>query len=107
MLQLIFKLYWEGVQRYRSRGVYQFADLVRLIEQIEGDVATKFFRLIEQYDLEAGAYYVLRRLETDFGLKLGPDLRDFLTRASVPPADYLPSEVNDMGDMWPRLWGFR
>lgn len=107
MLQLIFKIYWEGVQRYRSRGVYQFADLVRITGQIEGDVAAKFFELLERYDLEAGAYYVLRRLETVFGIKLGPDLRDFLTRASIPPTDYLPSEVNDMGDMWPRLWGFR
>lgn len=107
MLQLIFKIYWEGVQRYRSRGVYQFADLVRLVGRVEGPVAARFFELLAQYDLEAGAYYVLRRLESAFGLKPGPELRDFMTRASIPPTDYLPSEVNDMGDMWPRLWGFR
>jgi hypothetical protein len=107
MLQLIFKLYWEGVQRYRSRGVYQYADVVRLIGQIEGDVATRLFEILKQYELEAGAYYVFRRLETAFGLKPGPDIRDFLTRASIPPDDALPTEVNDMGDMWPRLWGFR
>lgn len=107
MLQLIFKIYWEGVQRYHARGVYQFADLVRLVGQIQGPAASRLFDLLEQYELEAGAYYVLRRVETSFGLKLGPELSDFLTRASIPPTDYLPSEVNDMGDMWPRLWGFR
>jgi hypothetical protein len=107
MLQLIFKIYWEGVQRYRTRGLYQYADLVRLVGQIEGPAASKFFELLEQYQLEAGAYYVLRRVESEFGLKLNPELQDFLTRASTPPTDYLPNEVNDMGDMWPRLWGFR
>jgi hypothetical protein len=107
MLQLIFKIYWEGVQRYWARGVYQFADVVRLVEQIRGDVASRLFKLLEHYELEAGAYYVLRRVETDFGIKLGPELSDFLTRASIPPIDHLPSEVNDKGDMWPRLWGFR
>lgn len=107
MLQLIFKLYWEGVQRYRSRGVYQYADLVRLIPQIKGDVAARLFAILNQYELEAAGYYVLRRLETTFGLKTGPDIHEFLTEASIPPTDALPSEVNDLGDMWPRLWGFR
>jgi hypothetical protein len=107
MLQLIFKLYWEGVQRYRSRGVYQYADLVRLVPQIKDDVAVRLFEILKQYDLEAGAYYVFRRLETTFGLKPGPDIREFLAEASIPPTDALPNEVNDMGDMWPRLWGFR
>jgi putative nucleotidyltransferase-like protein len=107
LLQLIFKLYWEGVQRYRSRGVYQYADLVRLIGQVDEDVFNRLLPILEHYELEAGAYYVLRRLETAFGLKLGPHIVDFLTRTSIPPADVLPSEVNDMGDMWPRLWGFR
>jgi len=107
MLQLIFKLYWEGVQRYRSRGIYQYADLVRLVPQIEGDIAVRLFQILKQYELEAGAYYVLRRLENTFGLKPGPAIREFLTEASMPPIDALPSEVNDNGDMWPRLWGFR
>lgn len=107
MLQLIFKIYWEGVQRYRARGVYQFADLVRLVDQIQGPTASRFFDLIERYQLEAGAYYVLRRVETAFGIGLNPELREFVALASTPPTDHLPSEVNDMGDMWPRLWGFR
>jgi putative nucleotidyltransferase-like protein len=107
MLQLIFKIYWEGVQRYRMRALYQYADVVRLIGDIQGPVATRLFELLQQYELEAAAYYVLRRVETDFGLTLGPELRDYLHQASIPPTDYLPTEVNDMGDMWPRLWGFR
>ena len=107
MLQLIFKIYWEGVQRYNSRGVYQFADVVRLVEQIQGDTASRLFDLLKQYELEAGAYYVFRVLESTLGVKLSPDLREFLTRASIPPSNQSPVDVNDMGDMWPRLWGFR
>ena len=107
MLQLIFKIYWEGVQRYNSRGVYQFADVVRLAEQIRGDAASRLFELLGQYELEAAAYYVFRVLESTFGVNLNPELREFLGRASVPPSDRLPEDVNDKGDMWPRLWGFR
>lgn len=107
MLQLIFKIYWEGVQRYRTRGIYQYADVVRLVPEIQGPSAARLFELLRHYELEAAAYYVLRRVESDFGLTLGPELRDFLNQAAIPPTEYLPSEVNDMGDMWPRLWGFR
>lgn len=59
------------------------------------------------YRLEAGEYYVLRRLETEFGLALNPELRDFLTRGAIPPASYSPEDLNDMGDVWPKLWGLR
>lgn len=107
MLQLIFKIYWEGVQRYRMRGLYQYADVVRLVREIEGPAASRLFELLKQYELEAAAYYVLRRVESEFGLTVGPELREFLFRASIPPVDFLPHELNDMGDMWPRLWGFR
>jgi len=107
MLQLIFKIYWEGVQRYRMRGLYQYADVVRLIHQIQGPVASRLFELLQAYELEAAGYYVLRRVETDFGLTVGPELRDFLNQAAIPPTDYSPADLNDMGDMWPRLWGFR
>jgi hypothetical protein len=107
MLQLIFKIYWEGVQRYRMRGLYQYADVVRLVDEIKGPAALRLFELLKQYELEAAAYYVLRRVETDFGLTVGPELRDFLNEASIPPTDYSPTDLNDMGDMWPRLWGFR
>lgn len=107
MLQLIFKIYWEGVHRYRMRGLYQYADLVRLVGQIHGPVASRFFDLLNRYELQAGAYYILRRVEKAFGLQLGPELREFLTEASIPPTHRSPNEVNDMGDMWPRLWGYR
>ena len=107
MLQLIFKIYWEGVQRYRMRGLYQFADVVRLVPEIHGPSASNLFELLKDYELEAAAYYVLRRVESDFGIPLNPELQEFLKQASIPPTDYLPTEVNDMGDMWPRLWGFR
>lgn len=107
MLQLIFKIYWEGVQRYNSRGVYQFADVVRLVPQIQGETASRLFDLLKQYELEAGAYYVFRVLESAFGIKLTHELHEFLVRASIPPRDKLPEEVNDKGDMWPRLWGER
>ncbi|WP_083100686.1 nucleotidyltransferase family protein [Pseudophaeobacter leonis] len=107
MLQLIFKSYWEGVHRFNSRGIYQYADLVRLVEHIKGDTAERLFALLEFYELEAGAFYVWRAVETQLGGHLTPELADFVERHAIPPIDRLPSEVNDQGDMWPRLWGFR
>lgn len=107
MLHLIFKIYWEGVHRFNARGIYQYADLVRLVPEIKGNAASKLFDLLELYELEAGAHYVLRVVESQFGVKLTPELSAFVDQTSIPPFDRLPSEVNDQGDMWPRLWGFR
>jgi hypothetical protein len=106
LFHLIFKIYWEGVHNYR-KGAYQYADVVRLIGQIQGRSAIALLELLSEYRLEAAGFYVLRRLESDFGLVLSPELRNFLTRTAIPPTDEFPNNVNDMGDMWPKIWGFR
>jgi Uncharacterised nucleotidyltransferase len=103
---LIYKIYWEGVHNYR-KGVYQYADLVRLAPQIRGDETDLLVALFERWALEAAGFYVLRRLESDFGLPLDGPLRSFVGRAALPPRGHFPSEVNDMGDMWPKIWGYR
>jgi Uncharacterised nucleotidyltransferase len=103
---LIFKLYWEGVHNYRKGG-YQFADMVRLAPSLRGPTAAALIRLLERYSLEAGGYYVLRRLHSPFGVRLDPQLDAFLERSGVPPHDRFPEEANDLGDMWPKVWGFR
>lgn len=107
MLHLIFKLYWEGVHRFHARGLYQYADLIRLVPRIRGTTAQRLFDLLANYELEAGAYYVLRVVKSEFGVDLTPELQEFLKETTTPPYDRAPSEVNDQGDMWPRLWGFR
>jgi hypothetical protein len=106
VFHLIFKLYWEGVHNYR-KGAYQYADLVRLIPEVRGKAASTLIKLLSEYYLEAAGYYVLRRVESDFGMKLSPELQSFLSENAVPPNDQFPTDVNDLGDMWPKIWGFR
>jgi hypothetical protein len=103
---LIFKIYWEGVHNYR-KGAYQFADLVRLSPKLQGREVSRLADLLEQYGLEAAGFYVLRRLEPTFGATVSPELRALIDRLAVPPADRFPEEVNDLGDMWPKIWGVR
>lgn len=103
---LIFKIYWEGVHNYR-KGAYQFADLVRLSAHLQGREVSRLADLLEQYGLEAAGFYVLRRLEPAFGATVSPALRVLVDRLAVPPADRFPEEVNDLGDMWPKIWGIR
>jgi hypothetical protein len=106
LLHLIYKIYWEGVHNYRKGG-YQFADLARLLPQVSEESFQILLRLLARYNLDAAAYYVLRRLESDLGMELTPDQRAFLERAGTAPARGEPVDLNDLGDMWPKLWGYR
>ncbi len=106
VFHLIFKIYWEGVHNYRKGG-YQYADLIRLIPRVRGALAMGLISLLSHYYLEAAAYYVLRRLQTEFHLKLSPELEAFVDLAGDPPEDEFPNDINDLGDMWPKIWGYR
>lgn len=103
---LIFKLYWEGVHHYR-KGIYQYADLVRLLPCMDAAQTQLLFEILRRFRLEAAGYYVLRRLESDFGLVPSEQLRTFLEEAAQAPDQGDPTSWNDLGDMWPKLWGFR
>lgn len=106
LLHLIFKLYWEGVHNYR-KGAYQYADIVRLVPRIRGKSAARLFGLLDEYRLQAAAHYVLRRVEPEFGVSLPKELGAYVASASIPPSGVFPTDVNDMGDMWPKIWGRR
>ena len=106
IFHLIFKLYWEGVHAYRKGG-YQYADLVRVVPKLDEAETRHLLALIVEFQLEAAAFFVLRRLPSMFGTHLSPALQDFLTVTAVPPVDRFPNDVNDLGDMWPKLWGYR
>jgi len=106
VFHLIFKLYWEGVHNYRKGG-YQYADLLRLIEHLSNKAALSLIDLLEKYRLEAAGYYVLRRLDTEFHFRLPPSLKEFIRVTSIAPSNEFPNEVNDLGDMWPKIWGYR
>ncbi len=106
VFHLIFKIYWEGVHNYKKGG-YQYADLIRLIPNVRGALAMGLISLLSHYYLEAAAYYVLRRLQTEFHLKLSPELEAFVELAAEPPQDEFPTDINDLGDMWPKIWGYR
>jgi hypothetical protein len=103
---LIYKIYWEGVHNY-GKGAYQFADLVRLIPATTELTFARLVRILETHRLEAAGYFVLRRLKQNFGLVLQPEIETFLEHASHGPPDREPFQVNDLGDMWPKLWGAR
>lgn len=106
LFHLIFKIYWEGVHTYR-RGAYQYADLIRLLPLLDSEDVANLRSLLEQYHLEAGAYYVLRRVEPSFDVTLNPGLRQLIEDATYPPQGLHPDAVNDAGDMWPKIWGRR
>jgi hypothetical protein len=106
LLHLIYKLYWEGVHNY-GKGGYQFADLIRLLPRINGKCFRRFVQLLEQFKLEAAGFYTLRRLESNFGIRLRADVMEFLAVAGRPSAALKPIYENDLGDMWPRIWGVR
>jgi hypothetical protein len=106
VFHLIFKIYWEGVHNYR-KGAYQYADLVRLLPLVTPEGADALLQLLRAYRLEAAAYYVLRRLETDLGLTLNGSIGELVAEQTHCPATAFPLEVNDLGDMWPKLWGVR
>lgn len=106
LFHLIYKLYWEGVHNY-GKGVYQFADLVRLIPITSESTFARVLQILRKYRLEVAGYFVLRRLKQNLGLSLQPEIETFLEHESQPPPDLEPLQVNDLGDMWPKLWGAR
>lgn len=106
LFHLIYKIYWEGVHNY-GKGAYQFADLVRLLPSTTQQTFARLVQMLQAHRLEAAGYFVLRRLKQNFGLSLPPEIETFLDDASRPPPDREPFQVNDLGDMWPKLWGAR
>ncbi|HYH80418.1 MAG TPA: nucleotidyltransferase family protein [Longimicrobium sp.] len=106
LFHVIYKIYWEGVHNY-GKGAYQFADLVRLIPATSEATFARLLEILRQYRLEAAGYYVLRRLSRNFGVSPRPEVEAFLERASHPPPELEPLQVNDLGDMWPKLWSAR
>jgi hypothetical protein len=102
---LIFKLYWEGVHNY-GKGLYQCADLVRLIPHLDEPTFDRLVNILDTYNLAAGAFYAFNHL-ADFGIAPPPHIARFIDTARVPPNDGDPIEFNDLGDVWPKLWGRR
>lgn len=106
LFHALYKLYWEAVHRY-GQGVDQYADLVRLLAQCETRDVAELDRLVVENRLEAGAFYVLRRIEPHLGTTLSPPLRALMLRGAEPPDRLYPLEVKDLGDMWPKMWRYR
>jgi hypothetical protein len=103
---VIFKLYWEGVHNYR-KGAYQYADLIRLLARSTDEDDRQLVDLLERWSLDAAGHYTLRRLPTDFAVALSDPLARFVEQTRSAPVDCFPSDANDIGDMWPKLWGHR
>jgi hypothetical protein len=106
LFHLIFKIYWEGVHNYR-KGAYQYADVARILPQLAGQDVDRLAQLVQQYGLQAAAFYVLRRVETDLGQRLPPPVATMIREYREAPMNVHPGDVNDLGDMWPKLWGRR
>jgi hypothetical protein len=106
-LHLIFKIYWEGVHAYGG-GIYQFSDLARLFPCMTSADFHELSELLRQHSMEAGAFYVFHHLKNDFGVQFPPEQEEFIVRACMPESgEEDPLRVNDLGDMWPKLWGAR
>ena len=106
MLHMIYKIYWEGVHTYRE-GFYQYGDLCRLAMRIAPDEVEHLRTLLAEYRLKAAAYYVLRRLGPELRTPLPPALIQVMEDGAIPPEDVRARDENDLGDMWPKLWGRR
>lgn len=104
LFHLVFKIYWEGVHDYRTGG-YQFADVARLAEDATAEDVEELAGILAGLRFEAAGHYVLRRLLSDLGMTLPDHLVDYIRKTGVAPADRKPLQRNDLGDMWPRLWG--
>jgi hypothetical protein len=104
LFHLIFKTYWEGVHNY-GVGAYQYADICRVAPTLDDDEIQHFRQLISQWRLEAAAWFVLRRLPSEFGIGFSPAMAAFVDEMSQPRQGTRPSDNNDRGDMWPKLWG--
>jgi len=102
---LIYKLYWEGVHKY-GKGLYQYADLIRLMPLLDAAAFARAVEILQSYQLVAGGYYCLKHL-ADFGVALPDFVVAFLDAAAEPPADADAVDINDLGDVWPKLWGRR
>ncbi len=102
----IYKIYWEGVHEYR-KGLYQYADLLRLLRDIAEDGASEVVALLRRHELAVAGFYVLRRVPMEWGLHLPTPLAELVRECASAPQRGLPSEHNDWGDMWPKLWGVR
>jgi hypothetical protein len=116
---LIYKIYWEGVHNY-GKGLYQFADLVRLVPLLDSRTFSVLVAILERHNLVAAGHYVLRRLAT-FGIDVPDHVLGFIEDTRIPPMQGSPTHqdpfdrstradpgrLNDLGDMWARLWGHR
>lgn len=106
LFHIVYKIYWEGVENY-LHGEYQYADLCRLVNRLDESEVLRFAEIVAQYRFEAGAFYVLRRLEPEFGVTLGGPMNICLDAWSSPDLSLSPAAQNDLGDMWDKLWGVR
>ena len=100
---VIYKIYWEGVHAY-GKGLYQYADLVRLIKKLSEVEVLNLIKLIDDSNLRVAALYVLRRLPYHFDTLLHPHLQNYLD-TTMPKVGSDPMKLNDLGDMWEKLWG--
>ena len=103
LFHLIFKLYWEGVHNY-GKGAYQYADIARLVPNLDDSDAVSLAELLDDYQLQAGACYVLRRMEPAFGVSLPPPIAALVDELEASPRALSPIEANDLGDMWEKIW---
>jgi hypothetical protein len=106
LYHVVYKLYWEGVHDY-GKGLYQYADIIRLVPSLTPDQFRRFARLAARFNMEVGVHFVLRRLQSDFRLETSPEIAVFIERVAAAPRGRSPRQDNDLGDMWPKLWGYR
>jgi hypothetical protein len=106
LFHVIYKLYWEGVHNY-GKGGYQYADLARLLPLTDEATFGRLIELLETTSLQPAGYYVLRRLPTDLKMDPRPEVRSFVDSLWEAPTGGDPMKLNDLGDMWAKLWGHR
>lgn len=100
----IFKLYWEGVHLY-EQGLFHYADLVRLVPGLNADECARLIEWLNRYQLNAAGFFVLQRLPKAFATPLPEVLTEWAGGMDGQQRSGKPAQENDVGDVWPRLWG--
>lgn len=107
ILDIVANIYFEGVTTYR-RGHDGYADLIRLLPLLHHRDAVRLARMLEVQGLAVPAFYILRRLPSEFGIALPAPLAGLVDGYRQPRPDESDAlGASDLGDVWSKLWGER
>lgn len=106
LFHAIIKLYWESHQRYRE-GFHLLLDVIELLNHATPDDLVALFALADTYGVHPATFYVLRRAAPLTITPDRPQIASYLAEWETVREGQSPVSLRDLGDFWPKLWGYR